>query len=88
MMGDKKKMAAAIVAKMHPAPERDEDREGEEGDGLLFAAQDILDVMSTGYSPSICESDNPVERASKEAARRAKAKMLADALKSFIEQCD
>jgi hypothetical protein len=85
MMGDKKKMAAAIVAKMKPAEEREETPEPEEG--LLFAAQDILDVMSTGYSPSVCESDNPVERASKEAARRAKAKMLADALRSFIEQC-
>lgn len=87
MMGDKKKMAAAIVAKMHPAKREEPEVEDGEGDGLLFAAQDILDVMSTGYSPSISESDNPVERASKEAARRAKAKMLAEALKSFIEQC-
>jgi hypothetical protein len=48
MIGDKKKMAAAIVAKMHPAPEKEpEGDEMEEGEGLAASSADILSALES-----------------------------------------
>lgn len=62
---------------------------GECSEECLAAAEDIMDVLGGGfYGDRPSDSDNKVERASKEASRRAKAKMLADALKAFFLAVD
>lgn len=65
--------------------EVDDELDGPEvSDEEIIAAEDIMDSLQSGYfggSPS--ESDSKVERASKEAAKRARAKILAQALKAF-----
>ena len=60
----------------------------EVSDGLIVAAEDIMDSLNAYVGGSPSESDSKVERASKEAARRAKAKILAQSLKSFFMLCD
>lgn len=66
----------------------DDDLDVEVSDELIIAAEDVADALQGGYfgaSPS--ESDSKVERASKEAAKRARAKILAQSLKSFFLIC-
>lgn len=67
----------------------DDDLGVEVSDELIIAAEDIMDSLQGGYfgsSPS--DSDSKVEKASKEAAKRARAKILAQSLKSFFMICE
>lgn len=69
--------------------EIDDDMGVDVSDELIIAAEDIMDSLQSGYfgsSPS--DSDSKVEKASKEAAKRARAKILAQSLKSFFMICD
>jgi hypothetical protein len=69
--------------------EVDDDLGVDVSDDLVIAAEDIMDALQGGYfgsSPS--ESDSKVERASKEAAKEARAKILAQALKAFFTICE
>jgi hypothetical protein len=58
------------------------------GDGLIIAAEDIMDCLGSYFGASPSDSDSKVEKATKEASRRARAKILAQALKSFFMQLD
>lgn len=56
---------------------------------LVRAAEDLLDAMQGGgYSPSVSDSDSRIERASKMAARRARAEVFAAAFKRMFEACE
>jgi hypothetical protein len=59
-------------------------------DELVVAAEDVMDCLSGGafYGDKPRDEDSKMERASKEASRRAKAKVLAQALKSFFLICE
>jgi hypothetical protein len=65
-----------------------DDFEDEDVDeGLIVSAMDIMDCMGNGWdSPAPNDDDNKIQKATKTAARRAKAKILAQALKSFFDQ--
>lgn len=55
------------------------------GEDLIVAAEDIMDCMGDSYigrAPG--PDDSKIEKATKEASRRAKAKILAQALKAFV----
>lgn len=56
------------------------------GPAEISAALDIMDVLNGGgyMSGPASESDSKVEKATREAARKAKAEMLAKALKAFF----
>lgn len=58
-------------------------------DELIVAAMDIQDAMGGGgFYDKPRDEDSKVERASKEAARKARAKVLAQALKAFFLICE
>lgn len=66
-----------------------EERAPEMPEELISAAEDIMDVLDGGaYAPSPSEADSRVQRESKEAARRAKANVLAEVLHNFFMMCD
>jgi hypothetical protein len=88
MFGDKKDVST-IVAKFAPdAPETEPEDGAEVSEGLLAAAEDMIDVLRDCYSPSPGENASKVEKATAEAVRSTKAKMLARALGSFLDQYD
>lgn len=69
----------------------DEDYEGDEiqvSDALVMATQDFLDCLTGYYGPSVSESDSKVERASKDAARKARAEIAAKAFKAMVMLAD
>jgi hypothetical protein len=58
-------------------------------DGLLVAAEEIMDVLGGSWgSESPSDSDSKVQKATKAAARRAKAEILAQALLDFFQIAD
>lgn len=85
MVPDMKHAAAAIVAKI--APEKKTEKRSTP-EGLVAAAEDIMDVLNSYVSSPPSDSDGKVEKATKEAARRAKAEILAQALCAFFDQYD
>ncbi len=89
MFPDSKRMAMAIIDKVAPKDE-EEDKVSERDvpEGLIAAAEDIMDVLSSYGPSSVSDSASKVEKATQEAARRAKAKMLASALGDFFDQYD
>lgn len=70
--------------------EVDDDDQGGDGgsvsDAEIVAAEDIMDCLSGGfgYGSSPSDSDSKMEKASKEAARKARAQVFAQALKAFL----
>lgn len=90
-MFDSKRTVGAIVAGFAP----DEDDPGAKDfesidvtDNEIMAAEDVADALRDSYMPQTNENDSAVERASKEASRRAKAEILAKTLKAFWLICD
>lgn len=96
MIGDTKKTAAAIAAKLRPAAEADEDDLGP-GDGLDDLARDVLAVLDPYGAPSEAEpreDETEMERKQREISRRAdeerhqlKVRLLAQSLKAFCQKC-
>lgn len=68
------------------AEDEDDELDGEVSEECIIAAEDIMDVLQGGgfYGDRPSDNDTKVEKASKEASRRAKAKILAQVLKSFV----
>lgn len=80
---------SAIVAKAAPGKERIETGSpGEEPEGLIAAAEDIMDVLGSYVGGPASDSASKVEKAVRDAERRAKANLLAQALRSFFEIVD
>lgn len=77
-------------------PKKHKMDDGEDGDEMeadvsdeeIIAAEDVMDALSGYYGPSMSDSDSKVEKAAKEAAKRARAKVLAQALKAFLLLAD
>jgi hypothetical protein len=84
---DSTKLATALAGKYGKASDVEESDTDDGGgddasvpEGAIAAAEDIMDVLSS-YGPGApSDSDSKVEKATKEASRRAKAKILAGAL--------
>lgn len=94
IMALKKRLAEHIVARAHGGdggghdmtrlpdePEEKQETETEEDEGLIAAAEEVLDVLGH-MRPSVDASK------ADHAAHRAKAKVLADALCDFIKLAD
>ena len=88
IMGDK--LALLVGEPEEEGHEEEVDLKEEVSPELVVAAQEVMDVLSDGgyglSSPG--NSDSKVQKATKEAAREAKAKILAAALKNFFYICD
>lgn len=86
---DSKALVDAIVKKNRGSDASDEDDGDSDSppEGAIAAAEDIMDVLSSYSGSPPSDSDSKVEKATKEAARRAKAKILAAALKAFLDCC-
>lgn len=63
-----------------------QDDGGSVSDAEIVAAEDIMDCLSGGfgYGSSPSDNDSKMEKASKEAARKARAQVFAQALKAFL----
>ena len=61
---------------------------GEVSEGMIAAAEEIIEITAGGWNSPSRDDDSKVEKAAKDAAKRAKAKMLAEALKAFFLMVD
>lgn len=79
---------AAIVAKVAPDEPEHDDLGIDVSEEEIEAAVDVADALRDSYMPQVSENDSKIERASKEASKRAKAEILAKTLKAFFLLCD